>query len=228
MLAKLFSVSTGCLLFGRSGDKGNCKTEGRWWKWYVHRKLALFHLKYSLDCLKYLLSKFASFCQAGRVYYPNTVPHPLLLMDYSGSARWELKLESCCPVKHFEQISSSSNWRLGSLIWRQGTPDWRLLGAKHWFEAGKHQLEFGATQFRDFNLEGWSSDVMSRGERSVLRPNTNTNDSRVHIFDHIQIIFIKKISLNTNWNNMDFTEYKYYFTEFEYYLVWKITGYKYK
>ena len=28
-LAELFSVSTGCLLFGRSGDKGNCKTEGR-------------------------------------------------------------------------------------------------------------------------------------------------------------------------------------------------------
>ena len=29
MFAKLFSVSPWCLLFGRSGDKGNCKTEGR-------------------------------------------------------------------------------------------------------------------------------------------------------------------------------------------------------
>ena len=73
------------------------------------------------------MGKFSAFCQLAALYYP---AQPLLLMDYSRSVRWDLKIGACCPVgssEHFEEIRNSSNWRLGGLIWRQGTPDWRLL-----------------------------------------------------------------------------------------------------
>ena len=69
--------------------------------------------------MKYLLGKFSAFCQLAALYYP---AQPLLLMDYSRSVRWDLKIGACCPVgssEHFEEIRNSSNWRLGGLIWRQ-------------------------------------------------------------------------------------------------------------
>ena len=66
---------------------------------------ALFHLKYSFDCLKYLLGKFAAFCQAA-LYYPNT--HPPSPAAFNG-------LLGKCPL-------GAQNWRAAQ------------LGAKHFEE----------------------------------------------------------------------------------------------
>ena len=73
------------------------------------------------------------------LYYPNTgsAHPPLLLMDYSPSVRWELKIGGLARLeaKHFEEIKLEVELRV--LIWRQGAQNWRglaCLEAKHFEE----------------------------------------------------------------------------------------------
>ena len=121
------------------------------------------------NCLKYLLcaSLWHFVRQRSTILIPALLTL-LLLMDYSASVRWELKIGGAAQLeaKHFQEIGSSSNWRSGGLNLETGNSrlevvniGWTLAASIGVWSDSTWRFQIGGLTF---------SDVISWGELLLI------------------------------------------------------------